>query len=133
LEKNGFIMRVYFAAKTRHLPFIEAFRPLLAAASIDLHASWLSWPWNTNGREPSPEVWKEHVHICLSEVSEAEITIFYVADGEQHLGALIEASACLCAGKQLYLVSPHPWPFIRHHKNCYSFTTLEKAFEAVLA
>ena len=56
----------------------------------------------------------------------------FAQDGERQMGALVEAGACLGAGKQLYLVSPHAWSF-RHHPNCRQFETLERAVDAVVA
>jgi hypothetical protein len=37
------------------------------------------------------------------------------------------------AGGQLYLVSPHDWPFLRHHPRCRSFKTLADAVVAIMA
>jgi hypothetical protein len=56
----------------------------------------------------------------------------YFTHGRQ-FRALLEAGACLGNGGQLYLVSPHDWPFLRHHPRCRSFKTLADALAAILA
>jgi hypothetical protein len=42
-------------------------------------------------------------------------------------GSLLEAGAALGAGKRVYLVSPHDWPFLRHHPRVKSFPDLAAA------
>jgi hypothetical protein len=37
------------------------------------------------------------------------------------------------AGQQVFLVSPLPWPFLRHHSRVPSFDTLEAAVIALVA
>jgi hypothetical protein len=51
----------------------------------------------------------------------------------RHFGALLEAGAALGAGKHVFLVSHHPWPFLRHHPKCRSFETLADAITAIVA
>lgn len=126
-------MSIYFAAKTRHVPFFQALQTLLAELGIAAPVSWLSWPYNTNGEEPSPEAWGEHVETCLREATEADVTILYVAEGEQHFGAIGEAFAALAAGRWVYLIAPHAWQFLRNHKNVRSFDSLADAIEAIVS
>jgi hypothetical protein len=56
----------------------------------------------------------------------------YARDDERQMGALLEAGACLGAGKWLFLVTPHDWSF-KHHPRCRSFPTLAAAVEAIVA
>ena len=51
----------------------------------------------------------------------------------RHFGALLEAGAAVGAGKLVFLVSHHPWPFLRHHPRCRSFDTLAAAIVAIMA
>jgi hypothetical protein len=53
-------------------------------------------------------------------------------EDERQFGALLEAGACLGNGGQLYLVSPHDWPFLCHHPRCRSFKTLADAVSAIM-
>jgi hypothetical protein len=60
--------------------------------------------------------------------------LLYVGAGdERHFGSLIEAGAALGAGKWVYLVSPHEWPFLRHHPRVRSFDSSADAIEAIMA
>jgi hypothetical protein len=43
------------------------------------------------------------------------------------LARLLETGAALAAGKMIYLVSPHPWQFLRNHPRVKSFRRLEDA------
>ena len=65
---------------------------------------------------------------CLDQAASADILLLYVdRDDARHFGALLEAGAALGAGKLVFLVSHHPWPFLRHHPRCRSFDTLAAA------
>jgi hypothetical protein len=61
------------------------------------------------------------------------VLLLYVQPGENHLGALLECGAALGAGKWVYLVSPHEWPFLRNHPQVRNFATLEAAVAALVA
>jgi hypothetical protein len=54
-------------------------------------------------------------------------------DDVRHFGSLLEAGAALGAGRQVFLVSRHPWPFLRNHPKCRSFESLASAVNAIRA
>jgi hypothetical protein len=61
------------------------------------------------------------------------VLLLYVREDEQHFGALLETAAALSAGKRVFLISPHPWPFLRNHPLVRSFDTLEAAVSSLMA
>jgi hypothetical protein len=85
--------------------------------------------------EPSDDDYREHAEICLREAAEADIVLLYVPPDEERrqFGSLLECGSALGAGKWVYLVSPHPWPFLRNHPHCRSFDTLADAISALVA
>jgi hypothetical protein len=60
------------------------------------------------------------------------VLLFVNGEDEQACGALIEASAALAAGRQLFVVSPDAWTF-SHHPNCRNFSALADAIAAIVA
>jgi hypothetical protein len=71
--------------------------------------------------------------MCIREATEADVVLFVANDGENHFGALLECGAALAHGKRVFLVSPHPWHFLRHHPRCRSFDSLADAVHAIMA
>jgi hypothetical protein len=88
--------------------------------------------FNATGEEPSADQWARHWRRCIDEASAADVTLMFAQEGERQMGALVEAGACLGAGKRLYLVSPHAWSF-QHHPRVRCFASLEQAVAAVVA
>jgi hypothetical protein len=124
-------MVIYPAAKSRHHGWLSA----LQAAGVPFQASWLTWRFNLElDEEPSQEDWAQHVEVCLREAREADAVLLYAQlDDRPHFGAIMEAAAALSNGKQCFLVSPHPWEFLRHHPRCRSFETMAAAISAIMA
>jgi hypothetical protein len=60
--------------------------------------------------------------ILVPSLAAADITLMFAQEGERQMGALVEAGACLGAGKRLYLVTPHAWSF-QHHPRVRNFKT----------
>jgi hypothetical protein len=121
---------VYPAGKSRHYHWFAA----LQAAGVPLQASWLTWEYNISGEEPDDEAYREHLVRCLQEASEANIVLLYCQeDDAPQFGSIMEAASALSHGKWCYLVSPHPWPFLRNHPRCRSFKTLAEAVTALMA
>jgi hypothetical protein len=123
-------MRVYLASKSKHHEFVAA----LGAAGLSLSATWPHWRYNREPGEPSADAWRDHAIACVDQVRDADVLVLYVQDEtEQHFGALLETGVALGSNKQVYLVSPHKWPFLRHHPNVHSFATLADAITAIVS
>src|SRR4051794_7463617 len=99
------MLTVYPASKSRHWPFWQALRE----AGVPIAASWPDADFNHTGGEPTADQWRRHWQRCVDEASAADITLMFAQEGERQMGALVEAGACLGAGKRLYSVSPHAW------------------------
>jgi hypothetical protein len=123
-------MKCYVAGKSRHWPWLAALR----AAGLPLASSWLDWEHNRDSySEPSSDDWAKHSETCLREAAECDVLILYVREDEQHFGALLETGSALAAGKQVFLISPHPWPFLRNNPLVRSFASLEAAVSSLIA
>jgi hypothetical protein len=123
-------MKVYVAAKSRHWPFFSSLR----AAGVPITATWLDWEHNHNRQsEPTDVEWREHADRCLREAMECDVLLLYAQEEERQNGALLECGAALAAGRQVYLVSPYPWAFLRNHPRVKSFDTLDAAVADLLA
>ena len=70
--------------------------------------------------------------ILVPSLAAADITLMFAQEGERQMGALVEAGACLGAGKRLYLVTPHAWSF-QHHPRVRNFKTDTQAVAAIAA
>jgi nucleoside 2-deoxyribosyltransferase len=92
------------------------------------------WPHNIDDSEPDNDEWRAHAEQCLEQAAAADIVLLYVdPDDARHFGALLEAGAALGTGRQVFLVSRHPWPFLRHHPRCRSFNSIADAITAITA
>jgi hypothetical protein len=126
-------MRVAVASKARHVCWWQALRTALAASGIDLISGWPDWPFNHDGVEPSADEWREHSKACIEDATSADVLLFYAAEDERQFGALLETGAALGAGKRVFVVSPHAWPFLKCHPRVRAFTTMEGAISCLLS
>jgi hypothetical protein len=122
-------MITYFASKSRHWQFVAA----LSAAGAPICCSWPAWTPNRTDSEAADHEWAEHSERCLREAAESDVLVLYAEEPEQHFGALLECGAALGAGKQVFLVSPHPWPFLRNHPRVRSFDSIAEAVRSICA
>ena len=83
---------------------------------VPIDASWPDADFNHTGGEPTSDQWRRHWTRCVDEAAAADITLIFAQEGERQMGALVEAGECLGAGKRLYLVSPHAWPWPRSRR-----------------
>jgi hypothetical protein len=121
-------MRVAVASKSRHWETWAALR----AAGINIISSWPEWPHNRNGHdEPDADAWRKHSADCIADATAADVLLLFAKEDERQFGALLECGAALGAGKQVYVVSPHPWPFLRNNPRVRSFATLADAVAAI--
>jgi hypothetical protein len=126
-------MRVAVASKSCHWPWWAALRMALAAQGIEVVSTWLDWPPNHYDSEPASSEWREHAERCIVDATSCEVLLLYCAEGERQFGGLLETGAALGANRQVLVVSPHPWPFLKHHPRVRCFTSLEAAIAALLA
>jgi hypothetical protein len=100
-----------------------------------MQAMWLTWRFNLDpNEEPSQEDWAEHSGTCLREAAAADVVLFVAfPDDRPHFGALMEAAAAPANNKRVFLVSPWPWEFLRHHPRCRSFESIADAVAAIMA
>jgi hypothetical protein len=120
---------IYPCTKSRHA---KMWQRLAKTEGLNLRASWPSWPLNSEDtREPTGAEWCEHSARCLREAAAADVALLYAEPGEQHFGALLECGSALGAGRDVYLVAPHDWPFLRFHPRVTSFPTLREALDTI--
>jgi hypothetical protein len=123
-------MRIYCASKSRFWPWWAALR----ASGLPIVSSWIDWPHNIDDSEPSTDEWRTHSEQCITQAANCDILLLYCdRDDVRHFGSLLEAGAALGAGRQVFLVSRHPWPFLRNHPKCRSFESLASAVNAIRA
>jgi hypothetical protein len=122
------MMRIYVASKARHASWWKALR----AANVPIVSSWIDWPGNSTGVEPSSDAWSDHWSRCITEAANADVCLFVCNDGEQACGQLIEAGAALAAGKRVFIVSSYTWTFADHPR-CRVFGSLADAITAIMA
>lgn len=121
-------MTIYPASKAHHSAWWRGLR----AAGVPIAATWIDWPGNRDGAEPSSDAWSQHWSRCITEAAEADICLFVCNEGETACGQLIEAGAALAAGRRVFVVSPYDWTFANHPR-CRVFATLEEAVTAIMA
>jgi hypothetical protein len=118
----------YVASKSKFWPWWQGLR----SAGIPIMSSWIDWSHNIDDSEPDDDEWRAHAEQCLEQAAAGDITLLYIdRDDARHFGALLEAGAALGAGKQVFLISQHAWPFLRNHPRCRSFDTLGAAVTAL--
>jgi hypothetical protein len=119
----------YVASKSKHYYWWQALR----AAGLPIAASWLDWPGNRGELGLTEQDWREHSEKCLREAASCDVLLLHAQDGEAHFGALLECGAALAAGKTVFLVAPHHWPFLRCHPLVRSFDSLSAAIACLIA
>jgi hypothetical protein len=124
-------LSIYPAGKSCTWPWWSA----LQAAGVPISATWPTWLFNQTRDAPTADDYRDHADVCVKEATACDVLLLFVPDDEERhqFGALLEAGAALGAGKQVFLVSRHAWPFLRHHPNCRSFDHLSDAITAVMA
>jgi hypothetical protein len=118
---------IYVASKSRHATWWKALRQM----GLPIVASWLDWAGNRAEIEPTAAEWAAHSEMCLREAANCDVLLLHAQEGESHFGALLECGAALSAGKTVFLVTPHPWPFLRSHPLVQSFDSLDEALRAL--
>jgi hypothetical protein len=126
-------VKVAVASKSRHWQFFGALRTALAAQGIEIVSTWIDWDRNHDGVEPSMNEWREHAKACIDDAVRADILLLYCADDERQFGTLLECGAALGADRQVFVVSPFDWPFLKQHPRVRCFATIEAAIGAVMA
>lgn len=122
------MIAVYAASKAKHAPWWRALR----ATGIEVCSSWVDWPHNAPGSEPTAEQWSRHWTRCIDEARDCDVLLFVSNQDEQACGALIELGAALANGALVYIVSPH-WCSVSHHPRCRTFKTIEGAIDSIVA
>jgi hypothetical protein len=127
----GLIMpKVAVCSKSKHWELWAALR----AAGVPIISTWIDWyPNRDEDVEPGSDEWRDHVVNCIDDVIKADVLILYCRADERQFGALLEAGAALAGFKQVFLVAPAEWPFLRNHPRVRSFKTLEDAVAAIAA
>src|SRR5262249_16855701 len=115
--------KVYCASKSAHAHWWAALR----AAGVPIVASWIDWPPNYTGEEPSESDWSEHWSGCLREASECDILLLFGGEGERQCGSLIELGAAVGENKRAFIVAPSAGFSFVHHPRCRQFNTLAEA------
>jgi hypothetical protein len=120
-------MRVYVASKAKHAGWWQALR----ASGLDICATWVDWPFNHNGCEPSPADWAEHWQKCVDQAATCDVLLLHAIDGEVQRGALIELGAALATNRKVFIVSPYDWSW-KHHPAVTVFSSLADAIKALI-
>ena len=126
-------MRVAVASKSKYWCWFAALRAALAPHGVDIISGWIVWPHNRDGGEPTADEWREHAKACIDDAVRADILLLYCAEDERQFGSLLETGAALGAGRQVFVVAPFPWPFLKQHPNVRCFATIEAAIVAIMA
>jgi hypothetical protein len=126
-------VKVAVASKSRHWQFFGALRTALATQGVEIVSTWIDWPRNRDDVEPTANEWREHAKACIDDAVRADILLLYCADDERQFGSLLECGAALGADRQVFVVSPFPWPFLKQHRQVRCFATIEAAVTAIMA
>jgi hypothetical protein len=103
----------------------------LRAAGVPIISWWIDWSRNHDGAEPTADEWRRHVEQCVTDVLSCDVLLLYCTDDERQFGSLLETGVALGTGKQIFLVAPHDWPFLRNHSRVRSFRTLADVVAAM--
>jgi hypothetical protein len=98
-------MRVYVASKAKHAGWWQALR----AAGLDICATWIDWPHNHDGTEPTPADWSIHWQKCCHQAATCDVFLLHALPDETQRGALLELGVALGAGKKVFLVTSFNW------------------------
>jgi hypothetical protein len=105
-------------------------QPLVArAAAVEAISSWIDWPGNSPGNEPTADTWSRHWVRCIDEARECDVLLFVSGEDEQACRVLIEAGTALAVGRQLFVVWPDASTFSHRPRN---FSTLADAIAAIV-
>jgi hypothetical protein len=121
------------ASKSRHWQFFAALRAALAPQGVEVISTWLDWPRNKDSIEPTADEWREHSQDCIKDAAMADILLLVCFEDERQFGSLLECGSALGNGRQVFVVSPFPWPFLKQHPRVRCFATLEAAVTAIMA
>jgi hypothetical protein len=108
-------------------------RRALRAAGVPIVSTWIDWSRNHDNTEPTDDEWRRHVEQCVTDVLSADVLLLYCTHDERQFGSLLECGVALGTGKQIFLATPHDWPFLRNHSRVRSFRSLEAAIETLVA
>jgi hypothetical protein len=125
-------VKLAVTSKSRHWQFFGALRTALAGQGVEIVSTWIDWPRNKDSVEPTADEWREHAKACIEDAVRCDVLLLYAAEDERQFGALLETGAALGAGRQVFVVSPHPWPFLKCHPRVKCFPTLAAAVTAVM-
>lgn len=92
-------MKVYVASKAKHASLWRRWRPTLAAAGIQIAASWID-----HVGEADTALWVTSVR----EAQQADALVAWLDPDELHKGDLVEIGAQLAAGGTVYLLGEAP-------------------------
>jgi hypothetical protein len=84
----------------------------LAPQGVEIVSTWIDWPRNIDGTEPAAAEWREHSTACIEDAAKADILLLVCFEEERQFGSLLECGSALGNGRQVFVVSPHPWPFL---------------------
>ena len=98
-------MKIYPASKAKHAPWWAALR----AAGLNIAASWITWPGNQTGADPTPDDWGRNIGPGASRKRlQPMLYCLSLREGATQCGALIEIGASrLSAGKRVFVVSDY--------------------------
>jgi hypothetical protein len=126
-------MKVAVASKSKHWVWFSALRAALAGHGIDLISVWLDWEFNHNNGEPTADDWRSHSADCIDDAGRADVLLLVAFETENQFGSLLETGAALSRGRTVFVVSPHPWPFLKNHPNVRVHASLEAAISSLIA
>lgn len=91
-------MKIYVASKIKHAPKWKALRDL----GLPFSSTWID--------EAEPGMTKDLTELscrCFTEIRECDAVLLYAEDGEQLVGALMEAGYALALEKPVFAVGPN--------------------------
>jgi hypothetical protein len=110
-------------AKVAPIELAQVEEAILRTARIEVISSWIDWPGNSPGNEPTAEDWSRHCVRCIGEARHCDVLLFVNREDEQACGSLIEAGLVVCPDMT----------FSYHSLNCRNFLALADAIAAIVA